>query len=151
MDEWLQNSIVMLDMPPVHSSCQVTLRNARKRDYFAITNKMELNSKPYKYILRVENVPNTPAELRVELVIPKWNKQSLYQEECVSDGIVIERTTMVQPNIVEMRIAFQTYSYSFKNALFFLNVWINGSLVYTSEHFELLARRNRKRTVKKQI
>lgn len=144
--ELLMDEITMLDMPPVLSNCSVLLRNARKREFFSIANGMELNSKPYKYVMRLDNVP-LHAGIRVDLVKP-FDANGKYTEHIIENGIVLEKLIGVQESIVDLRMSFQTFSYSHNNSMFFLNVWVNQNLVYTSDMFELLARRHRKRTKK---
>lgn len=142
--------IPQYNLHPVLSPCSVTIRHARKATFFAIENGMELNSTPYKYVVRVLNTP-APVMMRIELVLPIVT-EGKYTEHVVEGGVVLEKQSVRHSEESQSQfeahgqIVFRATSYSFGRAKFFLNIWINEMLVYTSEEFELLARRNRKRT-----
>lgn len=142
LDEFLFPTIFLNALP---STCTVSLRNARKRDYFEIQRDMELNSTPYKYNMRLDNVATEDAHVTIELMMACM-KLGQYTENAILQGVSVEKMLAKSENSLELRIAFLTQSYSYNGSKFYLNVRVNDMLVCSTEQFELLARRNRKRS-----
>lgn len=150
-DMFLLDSSLFEQSIPVTSvlpGCSIHIRHARRKEYLPITRNMELNSLPYKYHIRVEHALQCSGTFRLELCVSSTN-QGLYQETPIQNGIVQEKLICRTESVMEWRVHFTVQSYSFGNARFFINVWCDNWLVHTSEEFELVARRNRKRTNKK--
>lgn len=152
----LQQPIVMV---PLELNYSVQFPRARELKYFVPQYGMELNSTPYKYNLQITtgNSCDTLARamVRIELMLPV--KDSNASDITIEKGVIIEKqlSTRRHSNGTsssndsasrEFRIAFLAYSYMYQNSLMYLNVFLNQQLVYTSDKFLLLARKERKRT-----
>lgn len=132
-------NLLTLEPAPAFS---LQLRQARKRNYFAIHSGMEINSLPYKYNLRIEGLILPNDTVRLELVCG--------HTQVVHHGIQVERTVCRQDYAhVELRIGFLVQSYNYSNSQFCIRVYVGDSMALCSESFELVARRHRKRTPKK--
>lgn len=143
MDESINNINTPFEFAPIPvPSFTVMLRQARKKHYFDIETGMELNSVPYKYNLRVQGLILPGDNIQLELVCVKSQAR-------VAHGIQIERVVCRNDfESIELRIGFLVQSYSFHNSLFCLHVHIGESVTVSSAPFELIARRNRKRTTR---
>lgn len=100
-----------------------------------------MNCKPYKYKLRIENIDATrPFFVGLYRVAQE-------QHYLMQDGMNIERVIRASEQGIEMKISFTVYSYAFGNCLFLVKVFNSEHvLVAQTCEFEIIARRNRKRT-----
>lgn len=124
----------------------IKFRRARSKQYFDIGQNQEMNSAPYKYNIVLENIDAEQQHyIGLYVIDEKQNKI-----EYVPDGIAVERIVRKTTCLVELRIAFNVYSYAFGNCNFLVMLFdSNNTLLAETKSFVLLARKNRKRTMKK--
>lgn len=138
-------------MPPSSTLPVLKFSRARQKHWFEIAHEQEMNTAPYKYNLLLENV-NAKEQHFVGLYVVDDNYDELQSKgsTLVQNGIIVERVISSSVTIVELRIAFKVFSYAFGNRLFVVKVFnTQHKLVACTRAFELVARRNRKRTIKK--
>lgn len=142
----LSNEVLAhLDLVPLDldTSClfphtTVTIKPARGTTHAEICKNTVLYSLPFKYNLRIDQVPSNSSQMVIELVA-QW--ESSLQQEIVANGIVMEKVLSRGKNWVEMRIAFLTQSYAYNNCHFVVRVQADGLLLFASEPFSILARK----------
>lgn len=133
-----------LPLAPNFSS-QVLFRRARETRYFIVQHKQELNSIPYKYNILLQNInPNEQHYVGLYIVHDKE------EPEYVPNAILVERIVSKKDKHVELRISFQVYSYMYNSKLFVVKVFDSmARMVAETNAFEIVARKNRKRTPSK--
>lgn len=132
----------------IHS---LQIRQARKQQFVTITHGMEVNSFPYKYRVQVTGTFEHDSVLQMQLIMCDNKSQVHLIQGMEMDKVKWLDGSSKGTEVLEARLTFLTQSWAHDKCLFCLRIVINQEMVFESEHFELLARRNRKRIPSHQV